>query len=292
MTKYLHINGELIEREAAHVSALDRGFRYGDAVFETLRVYNGQPFRWEKHMNRLAGSCEAIRLEHNVSPTTLRDYAEETLNANELQEAYLRIAISRGVQPGTLTPAPAVSPTIAIQTEPLPRGGVDGTSTWDEPATCIIAETRRIPSESIPSQVKSHNYLNGILAAIEARDAGVDEAILLDPDGYLTETPTANLFGVKGNELRTPSTETLPVLPGITREEIISLATGAECAVVEGEWKPSLLVECDEVFLTNSTWEIRPVTMIDETEYPVGSVTTELQHSFNKLIESTCYARP
>ena len=290
MSDFLHVDGELVSRDERHLSALDRGFRYGDAVFETFRVYGGTPYAWERHLDRLERSAATIRLYHGIGREDLRDRVEETLAANELQEAYLRLSISRGVQPGTLEPRQEVDPTVVIQVEPLPRGGVEGTAVWDRPIDCTIGDTQRVPAEAIPAHIKSHNYLNGILATIEARDAGVDQAILLDADGMLTEATTANLFFVTDGVLHTPSVEEVPVLPGITREDVLELADTMDIPTERGRWKPTVLHRADEVFLTNTTWEVRPVRSIDDTSYPVGSVTDQLRRAYTARIERLCYA--
>lgn len=289
MSGPIHVNGALRPREGPHVSALDRGFRYGDAVFETLRVYGGTPFAWARHMDRLDASAAALAMDHGVGRSELRERVEETLAANELADAYLRISISRGVQPGTLAPREQVDPTVVIQAEPLPRGGVHGSPVWDGPADCIVAETQRVPDEAIPAHVKSHNYLNGILATIEAQEAGVDQTIMLDGEGWVTEAATANLFFVADGVLRTPTDDGLPVLPGITRETVLDLAEEAGIPTEEGRWEPSVLSTAEEVFLTNTTWEVRPVSRIGDWTYDVGPLTEELREVFAERIERECY---
>lgn len=289
MTGYIHVNGELQARDSVHVSALDRGFRYGDAIFETVRVYGTEPYAWDRHLDRLAASADALAMDHGVTRPDLRERVDETLEANDLREAYLRISISRGVQPGTLAPVEPVEPTVIIQTEPLPRGGVDGRPVWDGPATCTIAETRQIPNTAIPAHIKTHNYLNGILAIIEARTAGVDQPLLLDEDGYLTEAATANLFVVVDDVLYTPPVDELPVLPGITREDVITLASAADIQIEEERFTPTILDRADEVFLTNSTWEVRPVSRIDDCTYDTREVTETIARRYSERVERQCY---
>lgn len=283
------VDGELADREGPHVSALDRGFRYGDAVFETLRVYNGRPFAWDRHMKRLSVSAKTISLDHGLSGDTLRDYADRTLDANGYDEAYLRIAITRGVQPGTLAPSPVVEPTVVVQVEPLPRGGIHGESVWDDPVTCIIPDTRRMPESVIPAHVKSHNYLNGIQAMIEANEAGADQPLLLDINGHLTEATTANVFLVVDGELWTPDPNAVPVLSGITRAEVIDIASELDIEVVEGVWGPEILETAHEVFLTNTTWEVRPVDAVGNVTFGTGPITERIRRAFNRRIEIGCY---
>ncbi|ELY24378.1 branched chain amino acid aminotransferase apoenzyme, partial [Halogeometricum borinquense DSM 11551] len=215
-----HVNGELVRASEATVNVRDRGFMYGDALFETLRAYGGDIFRWEAHANRLAEGAEILELDHGLSNAELKRRVDETLAANELSDAYVKLSVTRGVQPGKLNPDPEVDPTVVIQVKPLPRGGRGSDPVWDAPATLQTVKTRRVPDRAIPSRAKTHNYLNGILARLELRVTDADEAVMLDGDGALAEGATSNLFFVRNNALHTPSLDG-PVLPGITRAEVL-----------------------------------------------------------------------
>ena len=147
---------------------------YGDGAFETLRVYGGDPFEWTAHRERLQRTAETLGFGDAV-PEDLRDRVDETLAANDSGDAYLKVSVTRGVQPGKLTPDPDVDPTVVVYASPLPRGGVDGDSVWDGPATVQTVRTRRPPDESLPADAKTHNYLPGVLARLELRRAATDE---------------------------------------------------------------------------------------------------------------------
>ncbi|MFC3956834.1 aminotransferase class IV [Halovivax cerinus] len=305
-----HVDGELVPVDEATVSVDDRGFRYGDAAFETLRAYGGTVFEWDAHADRLDRTCETLGIDHGLDRGDLRARVDETLAANGLADAYVRLSITRGVQPGKLTPHRAVDPTVVIWVKPLPRGGVGGSDVWDGPATVQTVETRRIPNDALPAAAKTHNYLNGILARLELRGTGADEALLLDGDGHLTEGATSNLFFVDGGVLKTPATDG-PVLPGITRRVVLDLAGDLGVPTAVGAYGRSAVEAADEVFLTNSTWELRPVARVDGT--PVGEadgcggpaqdptdrvdhevvdpgpVTGRLQSAFDRLVEECCY---
>lgn len=278
-----HVGGELVPAAEASVNVRDRGFLYGDAAFETLRAYGGELFEWGAHADRLAGTCEALGLEHGISSDELRDRVEETLAANDLADAYVRLSITRGVQPGKLTPRTAVEPTVVVIVAPLPRGGPDGEATWDEPARVAVAETRRIPASALPARAKTHNYLNGVLARLECRGTDADEAIMLDGVDALTEGATSNLFFVEDGVLRTPSLEG-PVLPGVTREVVLELARGAGIATEEGTYALEELLDAEEAFLTNTTWEIRPVASVDGTALGGGPTTDRLRRAFDERV--------
>ncbi|WP_144902405.1 aminotransferase class IV [Halobellus captivus] len=280
-----HVDGELVPADSATVSVRDRGFMYGDAVFETLRAYGGDVFCWEGHAERLAGSAEAISLEHGLSDADLKRRVDETLAANGLDDAYVKLSITRGVQPGKLTPEQEVDPTVVVQVKPLPRGGVEGAPIWDGPATLQTVRTRRIPDEALPARAKTHNYLNGILARLELRVSDADEAVMLDGDGNLTEGATSNLFFVDGGALCTPSLDG-PVLPGITRAEVLDIARSEGVSIREGAFTPEDLRGAAEAFVTNTTWEVRPVETVDGIDVGGGPLTTLVQRLYDERVEA------
>jgi branched-chain amino acid aminotransferase len=284
-----HVDGELVPANEATVSVRDRGFRYGDGAFETVRIYGGGIFAWERHAERLAESCRILELDHGLSATALAARIRETVAANGLSEAAARLSITRGVQPGALTPPADPEPTVVVTVRALDRGGAHGEAPWEEPATAIVADTRRVPDAAIPARAKTHNYLNGILARLEAREAGVDEALLLDGDGHLTEGATCNCFLVEDGVLRTPALEG-PVLPGITRAVVLELARSSDVPVETGRIEPVALRSADEAFVTNSTWELRPLSAVefdgDTVSIGGGPVTDRLQAAFDARVEA------
>lgn len=281
-----HVNGDLVPADEATVSVRDRGFAYGDAAFETLRAYGGDVFRWDDHAARLGETCEILGLDHGIADADLRERIWETLVTNNLDDAYVRLSITRGVQPGKLAPKPAVEPTVVIVVKELPRGGVRGTPVWDEPATAAVVETRRPRAAAVPARAKTHNYLDGILARRELDDE--DEALLLDDAGALTEGATSNLFFVSDGVLRTPNLDG-PVLPGITRSAVVDLAADEGIPAETGRYDPAALHAADEAFLTNSTWELRPLTAVDSTQLGSGPVTERLAAAFDERIEADHY---
>ncbi|MFA9414921.1 aminotransferase class IV [Natrinema sp. HArc-T2] len=284
---YYHVDGNLVPASEATVSVDDRGFRYGDAAFETLRAYGGTVFAWDAHLERLERTCESLSLEHGLTAADLRSRIDETLAANGLADAYVRLSITRGVQPGKLTPQPDVEPTVVVYVKPLPRGGLAGEPVWDEPATVETVETRRVPDEAIPAAAKTHNYLNGILARAEL-GADVDEALMCDLEGHIAEGATSNLWFVRDGEIYTPTTDG-PVLPGITRQIVLDLARDAGLTVHEGLYELVAVRDADEAFLTNRTWELRPVATLDGCEIGGGPVTERLSRRYDERVERTCY---
>ncbi len=283
-----YVDGDLVPASEATVSVEDRGFQYGDAAFETCRAYGGTVFAWERHAARLERTCNHLDLAHGYASEQLHDRIEETLAANDLVDAYIRLSITRGVQPGKLTPAPEVDPTVVIVVKPLPRGGIDGERVWEEPAVVHSVETRRIPDASLPSAAKTHNYLNGILARLELRGTDADEALCCDLAGNVAEGTTSTCFFLRDGTLCTPATDG-PVLPGITREIVLEIAEDAGIEVEEGAYTLADLYEADEAFLTNRTWELRPIERLDDEPIGGGPVTAELSRRYDKRVENACY---
>jgi branched-chain amino acid aminotransferase len=284
-----HVDGECVLAEDATVSVRDRGFMYGDAAFETLRAYGGEVFEWEAHARRLEETCDALQLDHGLSNETLRERVDETLAANGFEEAYVRLSVTRGVQPGKLTPGPDVDPTVVVVVSELPRGGRGSDPVWSGPAEVQTVKTRRVPDRAIPARAKTHNYLNGILARLELRVTGADEALMLDAEGHVAEGATSNVFFVADGALCTPSLDG-PVLPGVTRSVVLDLARAEGIPVREGRFTPDDVRDAAEVFVTNTTWELRPVATVDGIDCGGGPVTTLLSRVFDERVERACYA--
>ncbi|WP_049980974.1 aminotransferase class IV [Halolamina rubra] len=286
--RVFHVDGELVPAGEATVSVEDRGFQYGDAAFETLRAYGGDVFGWDAHADRLAETCDLLAIDHGLARDDLHNRILATLDANDLADAYVRLSISRGVQPGKLDPDPEVDPTVVVVVKPLPRGGLSGESVWDGPATLQTVSTRRIPDAAVPARAKTHNYLNGILARLELRGTDADEAIMLDSAGHVAEGATSNVFAVDGDGLLTPALSG-PVLPGITRATVLDIADDEGIPVREGTFGPETLRSAEELFCTNSTWEIRPVDAVDGATVGGGPVTELLARRYRERVEDAYY---
>lgn len=282
-----HVNGELVAAGEATVSVRDRGFMYGDAAFETLRAYAGTIFEREAHLDRLRRTCETLGMPE-APPEDLPERIKETLAANDLHEAYVRVSVTRGVQPGKLTPDRTVEPSVVVIVAELPRGGLEGTPVWDDHAVVRTVETRRIPTESVPPSIKTHNYLNGILARLELRHTDADEGLLRDVDGFVSEGATSNVFFVRDDVLATPAEE-VDLLPGVTRRVVLELAREASIPVETGRYEVEALHLADEAFLTNTTWELRPIKAIDGQSIGSGPITARLIEAFSRLVERRHY---
>lgn len=285
--RIFNVDGELVPESEATVSVRDRGFMYGDAAFETLRAYSGTIFEWEAHADRLERTCRGLSLDHGLNRETLRERIEATLKANEYTEAYVKLSISRGVQPGTLTPADDVNPTVVVYIAKLNRGGTAGNPVWDTPARLESVPIQGVPDEAIPAGAKTHSYLNNVLARTHL-SPDADEALLTDDAGRLLEGAASNLFFVSDDILKTPA-ENLDLLPGITRSVVLDLATTEGIQTETGAYTVADLEAARGGFLTNSIWEIRPIKAFDDVSFDGNPIIDRLRSAFNEYVESACY---
>ncbi len=282
---WVYLNKQFVEDDQARVSVFDRGFLFGDGVFETLRVRDRRPLFLDRHLQRLRQSCESIRLCLPTPEPPWDTLLRELVDRNHLEHTMIRITITRGV--GGLGPDPSgcSNPTIVIFPRPLPQLTKDQ---HDQGVSLTILTTRRQPSSALPSHVKSLNYLNNVLAKQEANEAHTFDGLLLNTDGHLAECTTSNMFFVKNQRLHTPSLQ-CGILPGITRGIVLELAQANGMVVQEGTYRPEDLLDADECFLTNTGFGVLPVGTIDTkrfTSHKSGSVTRTIQHMYENRIAS------
>lgn len=263
----IYLNGEYVPAEEARVSVFDRGFLYGDGIYETLRVYGGRVFKLEEHLVRLERSAQLIRMDPPLSREAFAEAIDTCLKVNDLSDALVRIGVSRGEasEPGLDPALVAGPPTVVIAPrpfEPYPE------AMYEAGIRAAVVSVRRNPTEALNPAIKSTNFLNNILAKMEALGAGADEAIMLNTDGHIAEGTTTNIFWVAGETLCTPPLEA-GVLDGVTRSVTITLAEDLDYQFLEVLRGRSALEEAEEVFVTSTSYEIMPVTSIDGK--PVGS---------------------
>jgi branched-chain amino acid aminotransferase len=276
------LDGKLVNEEQAKISVFDHGLLYGDGVFEGIRFYNYQPFRLEKHLQRLFYSARAINLNIPYSKTELGEAITEVIQAFAKADGYLRLVITRGKGSLGINPASCKKATAFIIADQL-------TAVSDEVkqngAKLIIASTRRLAADGLDPRIKSLNYLNHILARMEATHAGADEAILLNAQGNVTEGSTDNIFIVKENKILTP-TVTDGALDGITREVVFEIAHEQGISCYEKTLSPYDLYTADECFLTGTAMELVAVAEIDGRNLPEcpGAMFSKLQNLFKEKI--------
>lgn len=257
---YVYINGELIPQEKATVSVFDHGFVYGDGAFEGLRVDNWVIFRLDEHIDRLYRSAQYLKIQVPISKDEMKEAIAKTVRKSKLRDGYLRPIVTRGQGPlGVEASRNLSKPTIVII--PQIRKKFDDHIRLEVGVSAIIASTRRTPAQCVDPQVKSCNYINNILAKMEAWDASVDMAIMLGVDGFVSEGATENIFAVRNGILKTPMT--ISALDGITRREVIDMAHKNVIPFMETNLTAYELYAADEVFLTGTLTELLPVTQID-----------------------------
>jgi len=285
MGLWIYLNGKYVPEEEARISVFDHGFLYGDGVFEGIRAYRGRVFKLEEHLQRLYASAKAIALKIPLSKEEMKEKILETLRKNRLKDAYIRLVVSRGKGDLGLDPLKCPHPEVIIIAH---RISIYPEELYQKGMEVVIVSTRRnIPSALDPS-IKSLNYLNNILAKIEANSKGVPEAIMLNNDGYVAECTGDNIFIVKDGTLITPPVW-VGILRGITRDVVIHLAQEEKIPVREEVFTPAELYASDECFLTGTAAEIIPVTRVDGRvigKGEIGGVTKKLMGKFRQLAHS------
>jgi len=252
MAEIVYINGLLVPRSEARISVFDHGFLYGYGLFETMRAYDGAIFLLERHLDRLSKSAKSIGIE--LSGTDLSQACCDALKANELQSARIRLTVSHGDSGAFPWQETDCQPTVVITArdyQPYPP------EVYQKGFKAGVSSFTRSRHSSVGG-IKSTNYLISILARREITSKGLDEAILLNEGGYVTEGSTSNVFFIKSSGLVTPPLES-GILPGITRALVIEIAGMLGISVMEDNITPADIHHFDEAFLTNSTMEIMPL---------------------------------
>lgn len=279
----IYLNGHFVAREKALVSVFDHGFLYGDGIYETMRAYDGRLFLLKKHLARLKRSAAAISLKLPLSFEEIADALNESLSVNKLREAYVRLHISRGPGEIGLDPALCPAPTIVIAAKPFHDYPAEY---YGRGVKVSVVKTRRNHPLALPPAIKGTNFLNNILAKIEAIKAGAYEGIMLNWQGYVAEGTICNIFTVKKGVLYTPHLDT-GILEGVTRDLVLRLAKRKKVPVREVLMKPRDLVSADECFITNTTMEIMPVRAVDKMPVAggrTGPITALLHEAYRKEV--------
>lgn len=271
--KYCYLNGRMLLEDGAAISIADRGFRFGDGVFETLRIENGVPYQWELHLTRLLAGLVALRI---VPPDIdWAEHARKLLRRNKVKDGFLRIAVSRGVgSRGYMPFPPGMPPTWLLETLPP-------LAAPEKPCTLWLASNARVPLTALPMQHKLAQGVGSTLALMEATDHRCDEALQLTTEGLLCEAASANLFWVKGGTLYTPALDT-GCLAGTTRDAVLRLSALPSKTVQAGL---SQLEKAEMVFLSNSRLGIWPVSEIQPMGWryaPHASFLRKLATALNR----------
>jgi len=287
--EYIYLNGDFVPREDAKISVFDRGFLYGDGLFETMRAYSGHVFMLDDHLSRLLDSVDKLGIPLKEDKDSLVSAVQRLMELNCLSDAYIRLTVSRGMHSGTLTFNDDYHPTTVImarELSPYPE------EYYTQGVKVIIAGVRQ-NSFSPLSCHKSLSYFNNILSKEEARMSGVFEAILLNSEGDVAEGATSNVFTVKSGYVFTPPVSS-HILPGVTRKTVLHIIPQLNLKVDKKRTSPEELSTSDEVFLTNSLMEVIPVVEVDGKKIgdgSPGSISTRIADAYKDLVRRSLVVR-
>jgi branched-chain amino acid aminotransferase len=279
----IYIDGQFLPREQAKVSVFDHGLLYGDGVFEGIRAYNGRVFRLDEHIDRLFDSAKTIDLAVPVSKDEMAKIIIETMKRNDLKDGYIRPIVTRGV--GDLGLDPRKCEKASVICIAIEWGAMYG-DLYEKGLKAVSVSVRRNSACALPPNVKSLNYLNNILAKIEANYKGGDEAIIFDTNGYVSEGSGDNIFVVKNGIIITPPT--LNNLRGVTRAVVLEIAASHGITLEEKNLGYFDLYSADEVFVTGTAAEVAPITTIDGRSIGSGKpgpITRQLIAAFKTVTE-------
>jgi branched-chain amino acid aminotransferase len=280
---FIYIDGVYYPKSQAKISVYDHGLLYGDGVFEGIRAYNGVVFKLKEHIDRLYRSAHAIMLQIPLTKEEMTQAVLGTLRKNKLSTAYIRLVVTRGVGDLGLDPRKCPKPSVIIITDTI---SLHAGEAKEKGITAMISWVKRNPVDTTTHEIKSLNYLNSVLAKIEANMSGVDEAICLDKNGFVVEGVGENLFIVKNGKILTPPSCT-GALAGITAQVVIKLAKKLGYDVTETNITPFQLFTADEVFFTGTAAEIVPIREVNKRQIGNGSpgpVTKRLMAEFHKIV--------
>ncbi|WP_440972307.1 aminodeoxychorismate lyase [Marinococcus luteus] len=272
---YVYIDGEIKKAGEARLSVFDHGFMYGLGLFETFRVYNGNPFLLNAHMERLEAAAEELGIVFRYERETVEAEIQQLLDANGLQNAYVRYNVSAGPGGLGLQTTPYLEPVIVIYMKPLPAAGAEPMQ-----KDALWLQLRRNSPEG-RERMKSHHYMNNWLAKQEIKDRPETEGIFVNGEGYAAEGIVSNIFWRKRDTLYTPAVET-GILNGITRQFVIQLAHENDYAVEEGHFLPQDIEAAEEMFVTNSIQEIAAVRALGDYYFPSYSAARLLHRRYQK----------
>jgi aminodeoxychorismate lyase len=272
------LNGKFLPEAEAVVPLNDRGFLLGDGLFETVRVANGKTFRFAQHLERLMRGADFLKIKPPFTPKELEKFAAQLIEQNQISEAILRVALTRGPGGRGYSPKNAGSPTLAITLHPLPPQNEDEPLQWS-----LITSSFRIPASDALSSFKTTSKILNVLARAEAEDKGEDEALLLNTNGEVAETAGGNLFWVYQDKICTvPSGR--GVLPGITRAIVLEICRSLGLETNRRVIKPKHLRNAEGLFVTNSALGIVPVAAFDGEPVAPSPLVDQIASAYNEML--------
>jgi len=287
----IYIDGTFYPKSQAKISVYDHGLLYGDGVFEGIRAYNGTVFKLKEHIDRLYDSAHAMMLQIPLTKEQMTQTVLETLRKNSLRDAYIRLVVTRGVGDLGLDPRKCPKPSVIVIADLIKVHEADAKT---KGITTTISWIRRDPIDATTHEIKSLNYLNSVMAKIEANISGVDEAICLDKNGSVCEGVGENLFIVKKGRILTPPSS-VGALPGITAIVVVEAARKLGYEVVETNLTPYQLFNADEVFFSGTAVEVVPIREINKrliADGVPGPITKKIMAEFHKITQDRKQGTP
>ncbi|SFA49364.1 4-amino-4-deoxychorismate lyase [Parageobacillus thermantarcticus] len=271
---YVYVDGRVVHKDEARISPFDHGFLYGLGVFETFRTYDGHPFLLDDHLERLNHSLREMNIAKSFTRCEVMEILHRLLEANRLQNAYVRLNVSAGIGDIGLQTSKYDQPTVIMYMKPILA------PSFSKGKIGIVLKTRRNTPEG-KERLKSHHYLNNIIGKREIGARTDVEGIFLNEQGYVAEGIVSNIFWVKSGTVYTPALHT-GILNGVTRQFVIALLNALKIECQEGFYTLDHLRQADEIFVTNSIQEIVPIYQMDDRAYPGadGPVTSLLQKHY------------
>lgn len=282
MNNFIFLNGKIILETEGLITIKDRGFLYGDGIFETLRSYGGKPFKLAEHLKRLSSSAKKLKISLKYTNKKLSNNINELLNVNNVQDAYIRITLSRGAGNAGLGISAGLKPTLLIQ---IKQFTPYESKLYKKGMSLIVSKSRRSISCPI-SRYKTGNLLTSIILKEEAKKKSAHEAVILNTDGHVAECIVSNIFIVAGRKVMTPLLNT-NILPGITRMTVLKICKDNGIPAAEDCFGPEELTKADEVFITNSLMEIMPVSIVEGRKIGnkvPGKITKQLMALYKQLV--------
>lgn len=276
------LNGRFVPEEQAVVSVFDRGFLYGDGLFEAFRICNGKPFLWDEHMRRLEQGANLLKIRSPYTVAELRNFAMALIEQNGMPESVLRLTISRGVGPRGYSPQGADHPSVVMSLHPAPIIDPERPPQWS-----IITSSVRLPVNDPLTQSKTCNKLSQVLARSEADAHGANESLLLNTNNEVAEASSSNLFWIRNGTVCTPPLAGT-ILPGVTRAKVIELCAQLKIPTSQATITTSELFQCEGVFLSLSSWGIVEAVALDSRPLKGSPMVKAIRDAYNRSLQAHC----
>ena len=273
------LNGQFVPEDQAAVSVFDRGFLYGDGLFEAIRIFNGKPFRWSDHMERLQRGAAFLKIQIPFPPAELLQHAAELIRRNQMPESLLRITLSRGTGLRGYSPKGANRPTLALTLHPAPD------SQTQPPTWRVITASCRLPAHQPLAEFKTCNKLPQILARAEADAARADEALLLNTNGEIVEASSGNLFWIRQDTVCTPPLNS-GILAGVTRLVVLEICRALGLTLREASITPAALRQVQGAFLSLSSWGIIEIVSLDDYPLARSPLADKIRNAYTRMTRS------